>query len=93
MKVITGNRLDNGVVIFLREDEQWTSDLTQATRFEDDAAKTALAKAQGRVKEIADLYLITVNEAGALIGRETLRETIRKTGPSVRADLGIQAGA
>lgn len=93
MKAVTGNRLDDGVVVYLGDDDRWTSDLSAAARFEDGDAKDVLAAAQKRVKEIADAYLIDVDEAGAPAGRETLRETIRKSGPTVRLDLGYQAEA
>lgn len=93
MKAVTGNRLDDGVVVYLADDDRWTSDLASAARFEDGDAKDVLAAAQKRVKEIADAYLIEVDDSGAPAGRETLRETIRKSGPTVRLDLGYQAKA
>jgi hypothetical protein len=93
MKAITANRLDDGAVVYLDDDDRWTAHLASAAQFEDDDAKNVLAAVQSRVKEIADVYLIDVTDAGALAGRETLRETIRKSGPTVRADLGYQAGA
>ena len=74
MKAITANRLSDGAVVYLGDDE------------------AALTAAQGRKTEIADAYLITVSEDGALSGRERLRETIRTAGPTVRLDLGYQAG-
>ena len=93
MKAVTANRLDDGAVVYLAGDGAWTSDLSAAARFEDDGAKSALEEAQARVKEIADAYLIEVDDKGAPAGRETLRETIRKSGPTVRLDLGYQAEA
>ena len=93
MKAVTGNRLDDGAVVYLGDDDRWTSDLTAAARFDNDDAKSVLAAAQGRVKEIADAYLIDVTDDGAPAGRETLRENIRKSGPTVRLDLGYQAEA
>ncbi|MFC2951683.1 DUF2849 domain-containing protein [Marinicaulis aureus] len=93
MKAVTGNRLDDGAVVYLADDDRWTADLTAAARFDDDDAKDVLAAAQARVKEIADAYLIDVSDAGAPTGRETLRETIRRSGPTVRLDLGYQAEA
>jgi len=93
MKAVTGNRLDDGAVVYLGEDDRWTTDLTVAARFDGDDAKSVLAAAQTRVKEITDAYLIDVSDTGAPTGRETLRETIRKSGPTVRLDLGYQAEA
>lgn len=93
MKAVTGNRLDDGAVVYLGDDDSWTPDLGAAARFETDDAKDVLAAAQLRVKEITDAYLIEVSDEGAPAGRETLRETIRKSGPTIRTDLGYQAGA
>jgi hypothetical protein len=39
---------------------------------------------------IASAYLIEAEAAGP-VGREALRETIRRNGPTVRRDLGKQA--
>ncbi len=93
MKAVTANRLDDGAVVYLGDDDRWTPQQDAAARFNDDDAKDVLAAAQSRVKEIADAYLVDVDESGALTGRETLRESIRKAGPTVRADLGYQVGA
>lgn len=93
MKAVTANRLGDGAVVYLAGDETWTSDLSAAARFDDEAAKAALETAQARATEIADAYLIDVDDKGAPAGRETLRETIRKSGPTVRLDLGYQARA
>jgi hypothetical protein len=93
MKAVTANRLDDGAVVYLAGDESWTSELSAAARFDDEAAKAALETAQARVEDIADAYLIDVDDQGAPAGRETLRETIRKSGPTVRLDLGYQAEA
>ncbi len=93
MKAVTANRLDDGAVVYLGDDDSWTPTLAAAARFENDEAKSVLAAALSRVKEISDAYLIDVDENGAPAGRETLRETIRKSGPTVRTDLGYQASA
>lgn len=93
MKVVTGNRLSDGAVVYLADDDQWTSYLGQAARFEDGDAAPVLAAAQARTTEIADAYLIDVDEDAAPAGRQALRETIRKSGPTVRRDLGCQAEA
>ena len=93
MKALTANRLDDGAVVYLADDDSWTSDVAAAVRFADADAAAVLEAAQSRVTEIADAYLFEVDDNGALAGRETLRETIRKSGPTVRTDLGYQARA
>ena len=96
MKAVTANRLADGAVVYLGDDDQWTPYLVEAARFEDADAAPVLAAAQGRVTEIADAYLIDVDGPGdrlAPAGRQALRETIRTNGPTVRTDLGYQAEA
>lgn len=93
MKAVTGNRLTDGAVVYLNDNDQWTVRLAQAAKFENDDASAVLTAAQLRKAEIADAYLIEIGEEGAPAGREALRETIRKSGPTVRLDLGYQAGA
>ncbi len=91
MKAVTANRLEDGAVVYLGDDDQWTPHLCVAAHFDDADAEDVLAAARGRTEEITDAYLVAVDDEGALVGRETLRETIRKSGPTVRADLGYQA--
>lgn len=91
MKAVTGNRLKDGVVVFLTDEDQWSEDIAVAARFADDDAGDVLAAAQRRTAELADAYLIDIDDDGAPSGRATIRETIRTLGPSVRADLGYQA--
>lgn len=93
MKAVTGNRLADGAVVYLNDNDQWTMRIAHAARFDNDDASAALTAAQLRKAEIADAYLIEIGEEGAPAGREALRETIRKSGPTVRLDLGYQAGA
>ncbi|WP_411817137.1 DUF2849 domain-containing protein [Hyphococcus sp. DH-69] len=92
MKVITGNRLSDGAVVFFNSAGQWVPALEDAVRYADAEAGSALERAQAQVHEIADVYLIDVDDEGQLVGRETLRESIRRAGPTVRRDLGYQAG-
>ena len=93
MKAVTGNRLADGAVVYLADDDRWVADLQSAARFENTDAESALGAAKARVTEIADVYLIDVDEAAAPAGRQALRENIRRAGPTVRLDLGYQAEA
>lgn len=87
MKIVTANRLADGAVVYLGDDDRWIVAQSAAAKFADDDAKSVLAAALSRVTEIADAYLVDVDEDGALTGRETLRESIRRKGPTVREDL------
>lgn len=93
MKVITGNRLDTGRVIYLGSDHQWVDRFSQALLFSAmDDAQAAMDIASTRTTQIADLYIVEANADGIPGGREALKETIRNLGPTMRTDLGKQAG-
>ena len=93
MKAITANRLEDGAVVYLDRNGQWTAQLGEAARYDGEAGEAALVEAKMRATEIADIYLIELGENGAPSGRASLRETIRQAGPTVRLDLGYQAEA
>lgn len=90
MKVVTVNLLRDGHVAYLGVDGEWSVHLEGAMRFNDEAADDALAQVQKRTAEVADAYVIEV-ENTAPSGRARLRETIRNAGPTIREDLGKQA--
>lgn len=92
MKIVTANLLRDGRVAYLASDGGWAEDIADAALFDDAAGETALADAAKRTGEVADIYLIEASEAAAPEGRAALRETIRSAGPTVREDLGKQAG-
>lgn len=87
MKIITANRLEDGAVVYLGDDDQWTLSQPAAAKFSDEDAKPVLAAAQSRVTEITEAYAVAVDDDGGLAGREALRESIRRKGPTVREDL------
>lgn len=87
MKALTGNRLRDGRVVYLAPDDTWAESLADAALFDDADAEAVLEAGKSRVTEIADAYLIDA-AAGAPIGREALRETIRSTGPTVHCGSG-----
>ncbi len=91
MKIVTANRLEDGAVVYLGDDDRWTESLADAAQFDDQDAENVLAAAESRVEEIAGAYLAPVDEDGAVSARERLRETIRSAGPTVRLDLGRQS--
>lgn len=92
MKAVTGNRLDDGAVVYLNDEDQWTVHFCAAAHFSDDDAAAVLAAAQTRICEIADAYIVDVDDEGSLSGRGLIRESIRSAGPTVRADLAREAG-
>ena len=69
-QVVTGNRLSDGLVIFLGEDGAWTSkiDMARVASDENEAALLEdLAKASEKARLVVGPYLIEVaDEGGAL---------------------------
>lgn len=85
-KVITANRLDDGLVVFVGDGPVWVIDIASASVFEDGPAlDAALAFGADEVKarKIVDPYAVDVRiENGAPVP-ERLRELIRAKGPTV----------
>ncbi|MBX9757399.1 MAG: DUF2849 domain-containing protein [Beijerinckiaceae bacterium] len=92
---ISANRLTDGVVIFLSA-SSWAEDLASAERFADQAAAEAAleqrAKADAARNLLVDPTVFELRESGGRIEAAHIREAIRAKGPSVRPDLGKQAG-
>lgn len=86
MKSITANRLTDGKVVYLGDDDQWTTFACAAAIFDDHDARDVLKAAQSRCDEITEAYLIDVSGAGALEGRKAFRESIRRNGPTIDFD-------
>ncbi len=91
-KVITAWDVRTGRSVYRAADGAWLDDIAGAAVLTGDAAEAALAAAKGDERKILDPYVMEVSTAGAVAGRETLRETIRTQGPTFRRDLGKQAG-
>jgi len=87
-KIMTANRLRDGVVVYLGEHQAWTPAIGASKPEHDDDGYQALqtvadtAVADGVVIEA---YLIDVEVNGGEIRPARLREAIRATGPTVAA--------
>ena len=92
MKLVTGNRLGDGRVIYLGDDGEPTLDLAQAARLDDETAETTLVTAKSRPGVFVNPYLVEI-EDGKPSGRDRLKETIRARGPTVGNSLGQAWGA
>ncbi|MCZ6603977.1 MAG: DUF2849 domain-containing protein [Alphaproteobacteria bacterium] len=93
VQAVTANRLGDGSVVYLAPDGSWSEALDGAARAADEeAAKALLAKAVAEPLVVVEPYLIDVTETGQGLELVNVRETIRAAGPSVRRDLGKQAG-
>ncbi len=92
MKAITANRLSDGVVVYVARDGALVERFEHAALFDNDRADGELATTLADMSVIANAYLIEAEESGP-VGREALRESIRRNGPTIRRDLGKQAEA
>ncbi len=92
MKAVTANRLSDGAVVWLARDGALEDRFEAAALYTDEEAPAALAAVTALTTIVAGAYLIEADEKGPA-GREALRETIRRHGPTVRRDLGKQAEA
>lgn len=86
MKLITGNRLKDGHVVYVAVDGGLTTNFTLALRLEDTDAEAALAEAGSRRDVLVNPYLIEVRD-GRPSGRDRLKESIRAAGPTVGHSL------
>lgn len=90
MFVVTGNRLLDGIVVFLAPAMRWDEDLQQARCYELEAdADAALEKI--RNQGVIDLAVISVSRVGddAPLVADRLRERIRAEGPTVAPFEGM----
>src|SRR5579885_671413 len=94
LKIAIANRLRDGRVVYLGSDG-WATEIGAAEIAASDAAAEALqARARQSIGqcEIVDPYLIEVVERDGVLSPVDWRERIRTLGPTVRPDLGYQAG-
>jgi len=93
-RIVTANRLRDGVVVYLTPEGAWSEDLQDArVADQDDFVDELLAiAAEGvRARQVIDPYAFAVEAGAAGIVPSGTRERIRSAGPSVRLDLGKQA--
>ena len=93
-QMLTANRLRDGDVLY-RKGDGWVLALADGDVFADPAsADAALAAAQAETgrNEFVAPYLFEVREVKGVIQPVKEREIIRAAGPTVRTDLGKQAG-
>ncbi len=90
LRVFTANRVTDGVVVYLDEDDRWTESLGSVAVIADDeklAAKTAVAEAAAAAAVVVDPYAIDVTDEGGEIRPVRYRERIRAYGPPVHPEF------
>ncbi len=94
LQMITANRLLDGEVVYWTQG-QWVSDFAQGDVLEGKeavAAAEALAQHFVANNQVVGLYSFDIRRGAQGIEPAKEREVIRARGPSVRDDLGKQAG-
>ena len=95
LQVVIANRLRDGLVVFLGSDKKWVERVEDCAPAVDDAAATelaALGEAAEANQEVVGADLIEVEDRDGVLTPVKMREVIRAQGPTVRKDLGKQAG-
>ncbi len=94
MKVLTANRLSDGIAVWLDANGNWQERIDGALIARHDNAVAGLenaGKSAFNRNVVVDVALIDVEEAAGEIRPVRLRERIRAAGPTIRTDLGKQA--
>ncbi len=81
MKLLTANRLGDGITIWYGE-TGWVEDAALAARLDDDQAEALQKQWAGRETEVVAPYLIPLTPAGQPVQREHVREFVRANGPT-----------
>ena len=90
LQIFTGNRVTDGIVVYLDDAGGWTESLNECLVIASDeelayAAETAEAADEAAV--VVDPYAIEVTEENGAIRPVRLRERIRAFGPPVHPDF------
>ena len=94
-QVVIANRLRDGIVVFLGTDQKWVETLQECPPADSEADGEELLRLGQEAadrQEIVDPNLIEVEERSGHLVALKMREAIRTAGPTVRSDLGKQAG-
>jgi hypothetical protein len=94
-QVVSANRLTDGLVVYLTPQGGWSELLADGHIATDEATAQSIQDlAQQAVGDriVVDPYLIDVAEFDGELRPKKYREYIRAMGPSIRTDLGKQAG-
>ncbi len=81
MKLLTANRLSDGVVLWYAKDG-WVEDGALAARFDDAEAEALQKQWAARETEVVGVYLIPLTADGQPVQREHVREFVRANGPT-----------
>jgi sulfite reductase (NADPH) hemoprotein beta-component len=86
LKIISANRLQDGIVVYVAAEGTWTADIDQAKRFTSEAEVEAglkQAKADEKRNLIVEPFAVDVEAEPSGLKALTLRNAIRAKGPTV----------
>ena len=92
-KVLTANRLTDGIAVWLDANGKWSTSLQEALvarHAEAVAALEAIGKKSYADNEVVDVAVVDVQETNGILWPLRLRERIRAQGPTMRE--GIEPG-
>lgn len=90
LQVFTGNRVSDGIVVFMTGDGDWTERVTESGVLSGPAEvgrMTGVAEAAAARAVVIDPYLIEVTVEDGAIRPVRYRERIRAYGPSIHPDF------
>lgn len=94
-QIFNANDILSGRVVYLTKDGGWSEQIADAVTFEtpeDEARLKQIAEAAFEARQVVDVVPIDVSVESGSIRPLVYRERVRAQGPSVRTDLGKQAG-
>jgi hypothetical protein len=94
-QIFNANDILSGRVVYLTKDGAWSEQIADAVTFEtpeDEARLKQIAEAAFEARQVVDVVPIDVSVENGSIRPLVYRERVRAQGPSVRTDLGKQAG-
>ena len=92
-EVVTANRLDDGAVVYLTAEGDWSELIIDSRTLSNEGEREALlAEAAHAVarQEVVEPYVVAVKDDSGTIRPTRIREQIRAEGPSVRQHANDQ---
>ncbi|MDS7596950.1 DUF2849 domain-containing protein [Agrobacterium tumefaciens] len=92
-KVLTANRLDDGIAVWLDANGEWTENLQNslvARHAEAVASLEEIGKRDFSANKVVDVNLVDVVEENGRLWPTRLRERIRAAGPTVQYATGFK---
>lgn len=93
-KVLTANRLDDGIAVWLDANGEWTEDLQSALvarHAEAEASLEQIGKRDFSANKVVDVNIVDVTEENGQLWPTRLRERIRAAGPTIHYATGFKA--